>query len=48
VQAHPVDKFLEQHCCKSAAGLLQLVRFEACLTLSKIFVAQTKWVTAKL
>jgi hypothetical protein len=21
----PVDKLLEQHCCKSAAGLLQLV-----------------------
>ena len=24
---HPVDKLLEQHCYKSAAGLLQLVRF---------------------
>jgi hypothetical protein len=25
---HPVDKLLEQHCCKSAAGLLQLVRLK--------------------
>ena len=27
VRTHPVDKLLEQHCYKSAAGLLQLVRF---------------------
>jgi hypothetical protein len=27
VQTHPVDKLLEQHCYKSAAALLQLVRF---------------------
>jgi hypothetical protein len=27
VRTHPVDKLLEQHCNKSAAGLLQLVRF---------------------
>ena len=26
VRTHPVDKLLEQHCYKSAAGLLQLVR----------------------
>jgi hypothetical protein len=25
VRTHSVDKFLEQHCYKSAAGLLQLV-----------------------
>jgi hypothetical protein len=28
VQTHPDDKLLEQHCYKSAAGLLQLVRFD--------------------
>jgi hypothetical protein len=27
VRTHPVDKLLEQHCYKSAAGLLQLVHF---------------------
>ena len=27
MRTHPVDKLLEQHCYKSAAGLLQLVRF---------------------
>jgi hypothetical protein len=27
VRTHPVDKLLGQHCYKSAAGLLQLVRF---------------------
>jgi hypothetical protein len=27
VRTHPVDKLLEQHCYKSAAGLLQLVGF---------------------
>jgi hypothetical protein len=27
VRTHPVDKLLEQHCFKSATGLLQLVRF---------------------
>jgi hypothetical protein len=27
VRTHPVDKLLEQHCYKSAAGWLQLVRF---------------------
>jgi hypothetical protein len=26
VRTHPVDKLLEQHCYKSAAGLLQLAR----------------------
>ena len=26
MRTHPVDKLLEQHCYKSAAGLLQLVR----------------------
>jgi hypothetical protein len=26
VRTHPVDKLLEQHCYKSAAGLLQIVR----------------------
>jgi hypothetical protein len=30
VRTHPVDKLLEQHCYKSAAGLLQLVRFYVC------------------
>ena len=25
MRTHPVDKLLEQHCYKSAAGLLQLV-----------------------
>jgi hypothetical protein len=30
VRTHPVDKSLEQHCYKSAAGLLQLVRFYVC------------------
>jgi hypothetical protein len=27
VRTHPVDMLLEQHCYKSAAGLLQIVRF---------------------
>jgi hypothetical protein len=31
VRTHPVDKLLEQHCYKSAAGLLQLVRFYVCI-----------------
>ena len=26
VRTHPVDKLLEQHCYKSAAGLLQLAK----------------------
>ena len=30
VRTHPVDKLLEQHCYKSVAGLLQLVRFYVC------------------
>jgi AraC-like DNA-binding protein len=30
VRTHPDDKLLEQHCYKSAAGLLQLVRFYLC------------------
>jgi hypothetical protein len=30
VRTHPVDKLLEQHCYKSAAGLLQLVDFYVC------------------
>jgi hypothetical protein len=30
VRTHPVDKLLEQHCYKPAAGLLQLVRFYVC------------------
>ena len=29
MRTHPVAKLLEQHCHKSAAGLLQLVRFYA-------------------
>ena len=31
VRKHPVHKLLEQHCYKSAAGLLQLVRFYVCI-----------------
>jgi hypothetical protein len=31
VRTHPVDKLLEQHCYKPAAGLLQLVRFCVCI-----------------
>ena len=31
MRTHPVDKLLEQHCYKSAAGLLQLVRFYMCI-----------------
>ena len=30
MRTHPVDKLLEQHCYKSAAGLLQLARFYVC------------------
>ena len=30
VRTHPVDKLLENHCYRSAAGLLQLVRFYVC------------------
>ena len=30
MQTHLVDKLLEQHCYKSAAGLLQPVRFYVC------------------
>jgi hypothetical protein len=37
VRTHPVDKLLEQHCYKSAAGLLQLVRFYACRGHTEIF-----------
>jgi hypothetical protein len=33
VQTHPVEKLLEQH-CKSAAGWLQLVRFNVCRRLT--------------
>ena len=32
MRTHPVDKLLEQHRNKSAAGLLQLVRFYVCTT----------------
>jgi hypothetical protein len=32
VRTHPVDKLLEQHCYKSAAGLLQLVRFSCVIS----------------
>jgi hypothetical protein len=31
VRTHPVDKLLEQHCYKSAAGLLQLESFYVCI-----------------
>ena len=31
VRTHPVDKLLEQHCYKSAAGLLQRVHFYVCI-----------------
>ena len=31
MRTHPVGKLLEQHCYKSAAGLLQLVRFYVCI-----------------
>ena len=30
MRTHSVDRLLEQHCYKSAAGLLQLVRFYVC------------------
>ena len=30
MRTHPVDKLLEQHCYKSAASLLQFVRFYVC------------------
>ena len=30
MRTHPVDKLLEQHCHKSGASLLQLVRFYVC------------------
>ena len=32
MRIHFVDKLLEQHCYKSAASLLQLVRFYMCTT----------------
>ena len=32
MRTHPVDKFLGQHCYKSAAGLLQYLRFYVCST----------------
>jgi hypothetical protein len=38
VRTHPVDKLLEQHSYKSAAGLLQRVRFYVCNTLPYIMV----------
>ena len=31
MRTHPVDKLLELHCYKFAAGLLQLVRFYVCI-----------------
>ena len=33
MRTHPDDKLLEQHCHKSAAGLLQYVRFYVCVQL---------------
>jgi hypothetical protein len=33
MRTHPVDKLLKQHCCKSAAGLLQVVGFYVCVLL---------------
>jgi hypothetical protein len=35
VRTHPDDMLLEQHCYKSAAGLLQLVRFYVCSLLRR-------------
>ena len=32
MRTHPVDKLLGQHCFKSAADLLTLVRFHVCIT----------------
>jgi hypothetical protein len=40
VRTHPVDKMLVQHCYKSAAGLLQLVRFYVCTTNVKLVANQ--------
>ena len=37
VRTHPIDKLLEQHCYKSAAGLLQLVHFYVCRRKSNLF-----------
>jgi hypothetical protein len=37
VRTHPVDKLLEQHCYKSAAGLLQLERFYVCIPTLPLF-----------
>jgi uncharacterized membrane protein YcfT len=34
MRTHAVDKLLEQHCYKSAAGLLQLARFYVCMLMS--------------
>ena len=36
MRTHPVDKLLEQHWYKSAAGLLQLVRFYVYIALAQI------------
>jgi hypothetical protein len=38
VRTHPVDKLLEQHCYKSAAGLLQLVRFYVCNSIDSLYI----------
>jgi hypothetical protein len=42
VRTHPVDKLLEQNCYKSAAGLLQLVRFYMCNSRESIIPVNTR------
>ena len=43
MRTHPVDKLLEQHCYKSAAGLLQLVRLYVCNMQTKQIIRQLRF-----
>jgi hypothetical protein len=47
VRIHPVDKLLEQHCYKSAAALLQLVRFYVCTDVTTAIAIVTLAYTCK-
>jgi hypothetical protein len=47
VRTHPVDTLLEQHCYKSAVGLLQLVRFYVCADVTTAIAIVTLAYTCK-
>ena len=47
MRTHPVDTLLEQHCYKSAVGLLQLVRFYVCADVTTAIAIVTLAYTCK-